>query len=99
MSIAAISRELDLAQNSIYWYFPSKDHLFVAVLRQQLNRLAAKKPPATKGLAAQVLWATDQMQHLAGLRSTLRERAQHTSVAAEFQREVDTLVRHLLAVG
>lgn len=33
MSVAAIARELGLVQNSIYWYFPSKDHLFVAVLR------------------------------------------------------------------
>lgn len=99
MSIAAISRELGLAQNTIYWYFPSKDHLFVAVLRQQLAKLAAKKPPASKGLAAQVIWATDQMHHLAAARLTLRERAEQSSVAAEFAKELDDLVRRLLMLA
>jgi len=33
LSVAALARELGLAQNAIYWYFPSKDHLFVATNR------------------------------------------------------------------
>lgn len=31
LSVAAIARKLRLSQNTIYWYFPSKDHLFVEV--------------------------------------------------------------------
>lgn len=96
MSVAAIARQLGLAQNSIYWYFPSKDDLFVAVLRRMLTKLAAKKPPGRRGLVAQLLWATDEMHDLAPLRTALRERAQHSHVAATFERELDQLLRHLL---
>lgn len=99
MSVAAVARELGLVQNSIYWYFPSKDHLFVAVLRRMLTRLAAKKPPKNKGLTAQVLWATDQMHELSPLRSELRDRAAHSEVATEFATALDTLVRRLLLLG
>lgn len=99
MSIAAIARELGIVQNSIYWYFPSKDHLFVAVLRRLLGRLATKKPPKNKGLTAQVLWAADQMHDLSPRRSELRDRATHSEVAAEFDTELDTLVRRLLIHG
>jgi AcrR family transcriptional regulator len=99
MSVAAIARELGIVQNSIYWYFPSKDRLFVAVLRRMLAELASKKPPKNKGLVAQVLWATDQMHDLAPLRSELRERAVRSEVADEFAKELDALVRRLLILG
>jgi AcrR family transcriptional regulator len=99
MSVAAIARELGIAQNSIYWYFPSKDDLFVAVLQRLLARLAAKKPPNDRGLVTQVLWATDQMHALAPLRSALRERTRHSAAAAKFERELDVLIRRLLIHG
>jgi AcrR family transcriptional regulator len=99
MSIAAIARELGIAQNSVYWYFPSKDELFVAVLRRQLERLGRRKPPRTKGLLAQILWATDQMHDLAPRRAELRARAAFSEAAAGFAREVDDLVRRLLVHG
>ena len=96
MSVAGIARELGLAQNSIYWYFPSKDELFVAVLRQMLAELAAKKPSPGRGLVSQVLWTTDQMYELASLRAELRDRAQHSTAAADFEHELDRLLRHLV---
>ena len=99
MSVAAIARELGIAQNSIYWYYPSKDELFVAVLGRIIGRLAAKKPPKDKGLVAQVLWATDRMHDLSAVRSDLRERAKHSAVAAEFDKELAELLRRLLMHG
>jgi len=99
MSVAAIARGLGIAANSIYWYFPSKDDLFVAALRRLLARQASKKPPHGRGLVAQVLWATDQMHALAPLRSALRERAMHSAAAAEFETELDALIRRLLIQG
>ena len=99
MSVAAIARELGLVQNTIYWYFPSKDDLLVAVLRRLLDRLASKKPPHGRGLVAQVLWATDQMAELAPLRAVLRDRAGRSQAAAQFERELDALVRRLLIHG
>src|SRR5215210_758410 len=36
LSVAGIARELGVAQNAIYWYFPSRDHLFVAALERKV---------------------------------------------------------------
>src|SRR5207244_9299023 len=89
MSVASIARQLGVAQNSVYWYFPSKDDLFVAVLRRLLARTLAAKPPAG-GLKRQVLWFADRLYELSPLRATVRERAKHSDVVAGFERELDT---------
>jgi len=99
MSIAAISRDLGLAQNSIYWYFGSKDELFVAAIRRLLGDLAAKKPPRGRGLEAQVLWASDRMNELAPLRAELRQRAARSAAVADFDAELNELLRRLLTQG
>lgn len=99
MSIAATARELGIAQNSIYWYFPSKDDLFLAVLRRMLARLAVKKPPYDRGLEAQVLWAADRMYDLAPLRADLRQRAARSPKVAEFEADLDALLHRLLIHG
>src|SRR5207244_4131402 len=88
MSVASIARELGVAQNSVYWYFPSKDHLFVAVLRRILTRTLAAKPPAGKGLQRQVLWFTDRLYDFSPLRVTLRDRAGQSALVADFEREL-----------
>src|SRR6186997_3664071 len=65
LSIAAIARELGVAQNAIYWYFPSKDHLFVAALERMLREIAARKPRHEEaGTVERILWFTDQFEGL-----------------------------------
>jgi AcrR family transcriptional regulator len=59
LSIAAIARELGLAQNAIYWYFPSKDHLFVAALERMLRAIVARKPPSARPLALAPGWTLE----------------------------------------
>jgi AcrR family transcriptional regulator len=97
LSVAALARDLGLAQNAIYWYFPSKDHLFVAVLRRMLGDLAARKPRGNAGHRQRILWFTDQLEPVARLRPSLRERARHTEVAAEFLEELEGLLSRMLS--
>lgn len=97
LSVAAMARELGLAQNTIYWYFPSKDELFVATLRRILKQLAARKPSAQAGRIDQILWFTDQFQELSDLRSAMSERARHSQVVAEFVAELDALLSRMLS--
>jgi TetR/AcrR family transcriptional regulator, cholesterol catabolism regulator len=97
LSVAAIARELGLAQNAIYWYFPSKDHLFVAVLRRMLEGIAARKPRGEVGRRERILWFADQLEPLSRLRPTLRERAQKSDVAAEFLTELEDLLSRMLS--
>jgi AcrR family transcriptional regulator len=97
LSVAAIARELGLAQNAIYWYFPSKDELFVAALRRMLERIMARKPSKEAGDIERILWFTDQFQILSGLRGAMSERARSSRVVADFVEELDGLLSRMLA--
>jgi TetR/AcrR family transcriptional regulator, cholesterol catabolism regulator len=97
LSVAAISRELGLAQNAIYWYFPSKDHLFVAALERMLRDIAARKPSRSKSSIERILWFTDQFSALSGLRGAMNERARRSDVVANFVANLDDLLARMLS--
>jgi TetR/AcrR family transcriptional regulator, cholesterol catabolism regulator len=97
LSVAAIARELGLAQNAIYWYFPSKDHLFVAALERMLREIAARKPSRKVGEVERILWFTDQFQALSDLRGAMTERARGSEVVAGFVAELDELLFRMLS--
>src|SRR2546423_3715156 len=69
LSIAAIARELGIAQNAVYWYFPSRDHLFVAALERLLRGVLASKPPRQRSLERKVLWFVDRLSELEEVRA------------------------------
>lgn len=97
LSVAAIARELGLAQNAIYWYFPAKDELFVAAMRRMLARIAARKPSKEVGDLERILWFTDQFEALSGLRGAIGDRAPSSPVVAEFAAELDALLSRMLS--
>jgi TetR/AcrR family transcriptional regulator, cholesterol catabolism regulator len=98
LSVAAIARELGLAQNAIYWYFPSKDHLFVAALEGMLRTIAARKPRHEEaGPVERILWFTDQFQALSDLRGAMNERARDSQVVADFVEKLDALLSRMLS--
>jgi TetR/AcrR family transcriptional regulator, cholesterol catabolism regulator len=98
LSVAAIARELGLAQNAIYWYFPSKDHLFVAALEGTLRKIAARKPRHEEvGPVERILWFTDQFQALSDLRGAMNERARDSQVVADFVQQLDELLSRMLS--
>ena len=96
LSVAGVSRELGIAQNSVYWYFPSKDHLFVAALQRMFGKIVANKPPAHRGLMNEVLWFVDQLHELYPLRAAMREQARRSEVVAGFERQLDDTLRLML---
>jgi AcrR family transcriptional regulator len=97
LSVAGIARQLGLAQNAIYWYFPSKDHLFVAALERMLREIVARKPSQEAGEVERILWFTDEFQLLSGLRSAMNERARSSEVVADFVAELDALLARMLS--
>jgi AcrR family transcriptional regulator len=97
LSVAAIARELGLAQNAIYWYFPSKDHLFVAAMEQMLRDIMARKPSHDVGTAERILWFTDQFAELSSLRGAMAERARSSPVVAGFVEELDALLSRMIS--
>lgn len=97
LSVAAIARELGLAQNAIYWYFPSKDHLFVAALERLLGQIAARKPSAETSEIERILWFADEFEVLSELRGAMNERATRSPVVGDFVRELDALLSRMLS--
>jgi AcrR family transcriptional regulator len=97
LSVAAIARELGIAQNAIYWYFPSKDHLFVAALERILRRTAARKPSKDVGTIRRILWFTDQFEALSELRAAMNNRARSAEVVADFVDRLDATLTLMLA--
>jgi AcrR family transcriptional regulator len=96
LSVAAIARELGLAQNAIYWYFPSKDHLFVAALERLLRDIAGRKPSHDVGEVERILWFTDQLELISELRGAMNERARSSEVVATFVTGLDALLSRML---
>jgi AcrR family transcriptional regulator len=97
LSVAAIARELGVAQNTIYWYFPSKDDLFVAALTRMLEQIHARKPSNKAGKVERILWFTDQFAELSGLRAAMTARARNSPVVAEFVERLDALLSRMLS--
>jgi AcrR family transcriptional regulator len=96
LSVADIARELGLAQNAIYWYFPSKDHLFVAALQKIVDGIMSRKPRG-ESVVARIIWFSDRMQEFQLLRAAMRERAASSEVVAEFEASLYAGIRMLLS--
>jgi AcrR family transcriptional regulator len=96
LSVAAISRDLGLAQNAVYWYFPSKDHLFVAALERLIRSIAADKPRG-RGLESKVLYFSDELAQLTEVRAAMYERARSSDVVAEFVANLNAIWRKMLS--
>ncbi|OBF59892.1 hypothetical protein A5787_20955 [Mycobacterium sp. 852002-50816_SCH5313054-b] len=84
-TIAAIAAQAGIATNSVHWYFPTKDDLFVAVLRRRLEEALARLlteplPPLTE----LVLAALHELDRTASLTATVHDRAAHVPAVAEF---------------
>jgi AcrR family transcriptional regulator len=97
LSVAAIARELRIAQNTIYWYFPSKDELFVATMKRMLEEITVRKPSKQVGKVEQILWFTDQFQVLSHLRGAISDRARKSPVVADFMEQLDALLSRMLS--
>jgi AcrR family transcriptional regulator len=95
LSVSDVARELGLAQSAIYWYFETKDHLFVAAAERILHDILARKP--RQGTCVdQVLWFAERLGDFRDLRIALRERARASEVVAKFEADVMAFLRVML---
>jgi len=97
LSVSGVARDLGLAQNAVYWYFPSRAELLVAVLRRTLDDIAARKPRRSRNIVERVLWFTDQLGPLYELQPAMHDLAREAAVVAEFIDELDALSERMLA--
>jgi AcrR family transcriptional regulator len=99
LSVAAIARDLGLAQNAVYWYFPTKDHLFVAALQQLGHRAFTAKMKAGTDWTARLLAVVDALADLYPLLPAIHERAATSDVVRDFERDLLNNFRAMLAAG
>ena len=99
-AIAEVAGRAGVANNAVYWYFPSKDDLFAAVLQRRLEH-ALENLPARETLTPdeQALAMLAQLDQVAKLTAAVHERAQHSAAVAEmheaFHSAADRLLRSL----
>lgn len=100
LSVAGLARELGVAHNAIYWYFPSKDDLIVATFEHMVQKLLARKRKTGKKGVDVVLWFVDNLAELYPLRASMHEQAQRSETIARYLNELNerlrSLVRHFL---
>lgn len=96
LSMIGIARELGLAGNAIYWYFPSRSELFVAVMRRMLHSIAARKRRGEQDIVQKIIWWTDQFAPLYTYRVAMQKQARESTVIAEFVKDLDDLLDRML---
>lgn len=97
MSVSAIAREIGIAPNAVYWYFPSKDALFVAVLERLLEKsLRAAQRVRTLPFTERLLWGVDKLHGIQHLATVVHERARESSIVADFAGRFHDLLRTML---
>ncbi len=86
-TMAAVARRAGVANNAVYWYFPSKDDLLAAVLQRRQERVLVELPePATATPEEQILAMLAQLDRVANLTATVHERAKHSIAVAEMHK-------------
>lgn len=96
LSVAAIARELGLAQNALYWYFPTRDHLLLAALERIIGNVLSQKPRG-RGTLGRILWFADQLETFQALRGAVHERAKASPLVADFEATFNDQVHGLAA--
>lgn len=97
LSVIGIARELGVAQNTIYWYFPSKDHLFVAALQHVFDDIRARKADGGESVIDRIVWFTEQLKDIWDMRAAIEDRARSSDVVAEFAASFHAHLRAMLA--
>lgn len=96
LSVAGLARELGLAHNAIYWYFPSKDHLVVATFEHIVHKLLMNKPNTGHDVVSRILWFVDRLAELYPLRASMHEHARRSDVIAGYLDELNGRLRTMV---
>ncbi|GAA2166358.1 TetR/AcrR family transcriptional regulator [Actinomadura napierensis] len=100
LSHSAVAKRLGLARTAIYWYFPTKDDLFVAALADVYAQ-DLSTPPEDDHVMTRLRWAVESLTALQPLTHAMHERAKHSPAAADleagFQEAMTSRLRALLA--
>jgi TetR/AcrR family transcriptional regulator, cholesterol catabolism regulator len=101
-TMAGVAKEAAVASNVLYWYFDSKDHLFVAAMTQLVDAVIAKALTASRtgkgelDLERGLLSVVEQLTPGRSLIAAVHDRAPHSPVVAAFHDQVHARYAELL---
>jgi AcrR family transcriptional regulator len=100
-AMAEVARAAGVANNAVYWYFPSKDDLLAAVLARRQERALAELPASgQESVDGRILSLLAQLDQVANLTAAVHERSRHSATVAKvhdaFHRSADELLSSLL---
>lgn len=95
LSAGAIAEQVGIARGAVYWYFPSKDHLFAAASAAAIQRAVAQ-PPRELDSVELIVWAVNRLSRLRHVHTGLQERARMSEAAAEVGRVLQVDMRRRL---
>jgi len=99
-TMSTIARAVRVANNAVYWYFPSKDEVLAAVLRRRQERLLAEESPRSAGgIEEDVRALLRALDQVANLTAAVHERARRSSAVAEVHEEFHAAAEQLLRRG
>src|SRR5687767_10889721 len=93
-TMAAIARQAGVTSNALYWYFPSKDDVFAAVLARHFDRAQDDLVVRLdQPLARQLSWGLRRFQEVDSVGAVVHERAKESPVLAELHERFHATVR------
>ena len=98
-SVRAIAARAGVTSNTVYWYFPSKEHVLVAVLERWLagaTDVIERRPPEPARVASLVVAILRELQPLLGV---LHRRASRSDELTRFHERFHQRIRTVLARG
>ena len=100
LTVTGVARELGVANNAVYWYFPTKDDLATATFEHLLGKVLARKRDVEGDLFDKVVWFVDQLGDLYPLRASLNAFGQNSPVVqgylAGLSERLRSMIRHVL---
>jgi AcrR family transcriptional regulator len=96
-AMAEVARRAGVANNAVYWYFPSKDDLLAAVLQRRQEQ-ALERPLVDESRATdeQLRALLAELDRVAKLTATVHERAQHSAAVAQMHEAFHATADRLL---
>jgi TetR/AcrR family transcriptional regulator, cholesterol catabolism regulator len=94
-----VAADAGVTANTIYWYFPTKEHLLLAVLDRWIDTAAAvidRQPARPEPVAALVVAILREAAPLLGV---IHQRARRSAAVAEFHGRFHRRLRAVLARG
>ncbi|ABK69862.1 TetR/AcrR family transcriptional regulator [Mycolicibacterium smegmatis] len=95
--MSRLAKEAGVAPNTIYWYFPDKDEVLIAVLEAVMADVWPQyEEIASQPIAARLLWIVGKLTEMSRLVTTVHARVEHSAAVAEWHQNFHTITGSLL---